>query len=756
MSKSTRALKNLLKKRILLFFFIVSGIINAQEVLTNYENQYNNTKLNSSERYEIAGKYAQALFFNHQKEKAFAILKENILASEKLKDGKHAAYLYCISAMNNRIENNSTTSKHDLQKAIYYSGRTNDYSTKGYVKYCEGWLNLRNNEDAKAVKNFIEALKFFDKSPETPVVLTRMTSVYNQLTGIYSRWDDYELQEKYSKLALEVAKKQDNPNLIFAAYMSIGYMYEQKFMQNNKNIYTRDLAEKYYSKAIDTYYKNKKEMITPTDLSFVAINLANLYLNFYPKTYQNKVVTYAELAKEIGIETDQANHVAAANGILADLALQKNDIQTAKNYLLQSVIKVNENAIPDKNILQSLYLSLSEIEVKEGNFKEALRFHKLYTSMYKEIYDNEQAQISKRLEAQFDKERQQQQMIRMQLETEKKEQQIQLMHSLGIQQKQELENTKLSENFQRKQLKLSRLEADKRSQELTISQQNLKLSNLENKNRKDELVNYIAELNFKNKLNNYYIFSIVVFIVLLALLLYALKQRNKHLKQREELHNLEIEQERQNSKISTLTALLDGQEQERTRLARDLHDGLGGLLSGTKIQLTHLNEKIDENSKIDMEKSIHQLDGAVDELRRVAHNLMPDLLLKYGLEEALKEYAIRMANEQLDIDVQFLRFTNSLNKENQLFVYRIIQELVNNAIKHAHAEQIIIQLVEDDTNYTVTVEDDGKGFDVNNTKLTQSAGLHNIQSRIQFLKGHLNIHSEIDLGTTIEFQFPKQ
>ena len=755
MLNNRAAFKSTLFKLIFFCLFFLSTSLQAQEVLTNFETQYYNTKANSAERYEITGKYVQALFYNNQKEKGFKILNQNIESAQKLADGKHAAYLYSISAMNNRIEDNLNASNQDLQKAIYYSNRTNDLSTKGYVKYSEGWLNLRNNEDAKAVKNFIEALKFYDKAKVTPVVLTRMTSVYNQLTGIYSRWDEYELQEKYSKLALDVALKQDNPNIIFASYMSIGYLYEQKFMQNNKNISVRDLSEKYYINAIDTYYKNKKEMITPTDLSFVAINLANLYLNFYPKTYQDKVVKYAELAKEIAAQTNQADHVAAANGILAELALQKNDVHTAKNYLLNSLIKVNENAVPDKNILQSLYLSLSDIEAKEDNYKEALRYYKLYTSMYKEIYDNEQAQISKRLEAQFNKERQQQQLIRMQLETEKKEQQIQLMHSLGIQQKQELENTKLSEEFQRKQLKLTRLESDKRSQELTISEQNLKLSKLENKNRKDELVNYITELNFKNKLNKYYIFSIVFFIVLLALLLYALKQRNKHLKQREALYQLEIEQERQNSKISTLTALLDGQEQERARLARDLHDGLGGLLSGTKIQLTHLNEKIDDHSKKDMAKSIHQLDGAVDELRRVAHNLMPDLLLKYGLEEALKEYAIRVSNEHLDIDVQFLSYTNSLDKENQLLVYRIIQELVNNAIKHAHAEQIIIQFVEDETNYTVTVEDDGKGFDLNNTKLTQSAGLHNIQSRVQFLKGNLNIHSEIDLGTSIEFHFPK-
>ena len=241
----------------------------------------------------------------------------------------------------------------------------------------------------------------------------------------------------------------------------------------------------------------------------------------------------------------------------------------------------------------------------------------------------------------------------------------------------------------------------------------------------------------------------------MRLLLYALKQRNNRLKQREELYQLEIDKERQNSKISTLTALLEGQEQERERLARDLHDGLGGLLSGTKIQLTQLNDTINNETKSKLTQSIQQLDGAVDELRRVAHNLMPDLLLNYGLEEALKEYAIRMSNSTLDLDVQFLSYTKTLHQDTQLLVYRIIQELVNNSIKHAQPSQIIIQFVEDETAYSVTVEDDGIGFEIEEAKKRQSAGLYNIQSRIQFLKGTLNIHSEKNMGTSIEFQFPK-
>jgi len=159
--------------------------------------------------------------------------------------------------------------------------------------------------------------------------------------------------------------------------------------------------------------------------------------------------------------------------------------------------------------------------------------------------------------------------------------------------------------------------------------------------------------------------------------------------------------------------------------------------------------------KDDMQKSIQQLDTAVEELRRVAHNLMPDLLYRFGLQEALQDYAARMSNDFLDIDVQFLHYKNQLTKEQQLLVYRIVQELVNNSIKHADPKQIIIQIVEEADSYCITVEDDGLGFDIKQIKGNQSAGLYNIQSRIDFLKGRFSIQSEINLGTSVEVLFPK-
>lgn len=303
------------------------------------------------------------------------------------------------------------------------------------------------------------------------------------------------------------------------------------------------------------------------------------------------------------------------------------------------------------------------------------------------------------------------------------------------------------EENQRERLKFSELESEKRAQQL-------RLSKLETEQKNNDISNYKKLLTFKEKINTYSIIFIIISIALIILLLYAYKQRAKSMKQRDELHALAMEKEKQNSKISTLTALLEGQEQERGRLARDLHDGLGGLLSGTKLQLSYLNPHQSENIEEGISKSISQIDGAVDELRRVAHNLMPDLLMKYGLKVGVQEFASRMSNTALDIHTEFINYSNSLSEEKQLIVYRIIQELVNNAIKHAQTSEIIIQISEEENVLNLTVEDNGQGFDLKSFNLKKTAGIHNIESRVQFLKGTMNIRSEMNIGTSVELQIP--
>jgi two-component system, NarL family, sensor kinase len=208
--------------------------------------------------------------------------------------------------------------------------------------------------------------------------------------------------------------------------------------------------------------------------------------------------------------------------------------------------------------------------------------------------------------------------------------------------------------------------------------------------------------------------------------------------------------------ILAMDAIIQGQEMERSRMARDLHDGLGGMLSGIKLNLSAMkgNMIVHENDAQLFNKSIVQLDNAITEMRRVAHNMMPEALLKFGLTEAVQDYCDGI-NESNLVKIKFttIGFSQPLEKSTEVILYRIIQELSNNAIKHAAAKNIFIQLNKHEQGITLTVEDDGKGFDT--AQITKGAGLQNIQSRIDYLKGSMEINSKPGEGCSFTIEIPK-
>ncbi|CAI8788550.1 ATP-binding protein [Chryseobacterium sp. IT-36CA2] len=730
----------------LLFVFtliICPFFVQAQDVLSKLEREFKHASNNTAEQLNLAPRYATALFFHNRKPQSYQILETNISIARKQPDGKYATILYAVQAMNYRLDNKESESSKSLEMAKAYSLKTTSNEAKGYLQYAKGWILIRNNKTTDAVAAYLKAIEYYEDSPITSTLYGRLGNTAKELSAIYSDLNEYQLEEKYSKQFLLLASKQNDPNLIFDAYMRMGYVYEQKYTQDPSNTVFRNKTEQYYLQAIATFNKKKDAMLSGNSLSYAAINLANLYTGFD----SSKAMQYAQLANKVSLEIGDAIHIASSFGILAELALQDKNYDLAKSYFLKASMEIGKSPVRNHMIELSVLESLSRISEEQGNYKEALTYYKGYVDQYKSVYDQEKLDITKRLESQFDKERQEQKYIKLQLESDKKVQEIKLINILRAQREQVYNNLKLVEENQRERLKFSELESEKKEQQL-------RLAKLETQQKSDDINNYKKLLAFKEKINTYYIFFIIFFIILILLLLYAYKQRAKSLKRRDELHALAMEQEKQNSKISTLTALLEGQEQERGRLARDLHDGLGGLLSGTKHQLSYLNPHQSENMEEGISKSINQIDGAVEELRRVAHNLMPDLLMKYGLEVAIQEFASRISNNALEIHTEFINYSNSVYQEKQLIIYRIIQELVNNAIKHANTSEIIIQISEEENVLNITVEDNGQGFDPKSLDVRKTAGFHNIELRIQFLKGTMNITSERNIGTSIELQIP--
>jgi signal transduction histidine kinase len=213
--------------------------------------------------------------------------------------------------------------------------------------------------------------------------------------------------------------------------------------------------------------------------------------------------------------------------------------------------------------------------------------------------------------------------------------------------------------------------------------------------------------------------------------------------------NLKIQAERQ--AFERYRAIADTREGERSRIAKDLHDGIGGLLSGVRISLANIQSRLafQPDDELIFERSMDMLDGSMQELRRVAHAMSPPSLEVFGLKTALRDY-IETANSMKTVKTIFQTIGDErrFEKEHELIIYRVIQELINNVLKHAQATECLVQVSYLSDYLSITVEDNGKGFDM--SKESNGMGWSNIRQRVEFLKGTLDLHSSASSGTSVQ------
>lgn len=224
--------------------------------------------------------------------------------------------------------------------------------------------------------------------------------------------------------------------------------------------------------------------------------------------------------------------------------------------------------------------------------------------------------------------------------------------------------------------------------------------------------------------------------------------------QNEELNKRKINELESNRKIESISSMLQGQEEERERIARDLHDSLGGLLSTVKLHFDALQAKTPEISQQkEYNKAYNLLDAACNEVRTISNNMQPGALLKMGIVPAIKDLVNRIESEDTP-HIEFIHFGALHNVPTgvTLHIFRIVQELLYNCIKHAHAREILIQLIRNEEDIEIMVEDDGRGFDPNEVR--KGMGTENVAARVNYLKGEISIHSEKGVGTTTTITIP--
>ena len=242
--------------------------------------------------------------------------------------------------------------------------------------------------------------------------------------------------------------------------------------------------------------------------------------------------------------------------------------------------------------------------------------------------------------------------------------------------------------------------------------------------------------------------GIALLVGLIVLIVY-LNRRNKLLNE-QRLSILEKERE-----TDILRGMVAGEEQERLRIARDLHDGLGALMATIKMRISALGHELPElNEQENYQTAEALVDEAYHSVREVSHNMVPGSIRKFGLEQAIAH--ICESIEQTHplkityIPYQIDQLDNDLIATN---VYRITQELLQNTLKHAEATEVIVQLTLEDHLFMI-VEDNGKGFEMPHLSDHSGLGLGSVRSRVLFLNGTLEVDSTPGEGTTFSIDIP--
>jgi signal transduction histidine kinase len=568
---------------------------------------------------------------------------------------------------------------------------------------------------------------------------------YNRyLAYIYAYQSRYDSMLHYSKASLEISRARKDTFNIGVSLFNIGEAY--KFLSDYENglQYTLDavrildgkgytnieanlygglqgtyLMLKQYDKAIEYGAKAVEIGRKLTDKSSLVSSLANM-ANCYGelKKFTEAKKMYAEaisIAKKIFSKSIEAMCYEG----LADIALKENQLSLLKTYAdhalsLHFETGNNFGIMASKQALAIYYLSTK-------NFTESGKFaNEALDIASTENYLEAKAEVLSTLSAISFAVNDFKSGFNYGDESDKITESI---FTESVAQKDAQSRVKYE--TEKKEIQIKQLEAEKKVHQLTISRKNT--------------LNYILIGG-----------AAVLFII--SLLLYS-NYKKKQTLQQQRINELEKEKQ-----LTATEAVLKGEEQERTRLAKDLHDGLGGMLSGIKYSLNNMKGNLimtPDNAQA-FERSMDMLDSSIQEMRRVAHNMMPEALVKFGLDTALKDFSTEINRSgALQVSYQSLGMENAtIDQTTAITAYRIVQELINNTMKHASARTAIVQVTKSNEQLTITVEDDGKGFDTANLRQSTGIGWTNIQSRIEYLKGRLDIQSDPGKGSSVHIELP--
>ncbi|MGG5599584.1 tetratricopeptide repeat-containing sensor histidine kinase [Myroides sp. C8-3] len=595
---------------------------------------------------------------------------------------------------------------------------------------------------------------------------------YLLLSEYWSQTDS--LKSRQALNAVLSSQKKTLTEGVLAYYQAVFYSH-----QGNKTT-----ALKHYESAINSLEKD------PTNIDLLIKSLYNnAYIQVEDKGYDFMVKTLTEQCIPLSEKSKNKKLLAYSYTQLGLTFMSVGQFETAEEYHKKALEQLDE--IPQLNTIHLItYLNLvsnycykpdsksAEIYLKQAkkliehypNSQHYSNYYYQEAMYYTTVQDFEKALVSLEKGAKLAKERKQSKLLHMLyfrmynvylMQKDYHKAKLQLEHILQ-------ENILSREDVNRK-ITYTQLAAVndvlgnhkeaynwmKKSSTLSdsLQQQKLleKMNELEIEHQTADKKQTIAQLKKENELiakNKNLRISILGIALSLSLIITFLiyltyknqKKLNAQISISHQQDLLHIESER---KYEATKAVLRGEEQERQRIAQDLHDSMGGMLANIRMSISQENAPNSEDL-------LQNIDKSIVEMRRIARNLMPETLKNLGLEIALKELCESLSQKQFHIQFEAFGVTDNIPFKIQLSLYRIVQESISNVIKYAQANNVIVQISQHENTINLTIEDDGIGFDT--SKVVYGLGIKNIKSRTALMNGTVEILSEKGKGTTINVE----
>lgn len=576
----------------------------------------------------------------------------------------------------------------ELSKKINYNkGIAQSYNDLGIIFYDK-------KEYSKALEFYNNAIIIRNKLNDK----NGLASIYLKIGIVYESTGDYAKAIENSQKALSIYEELNNDYGITACMNNIAVL--------NFDIGNINEALDYYLKVVEI----RKRINDVSGLAGTYVNIAGIYVK---KNDNNEAIKHYLKSLDLCREIGDKYYLASNLNNLCVAYLNIKDYQNAQKAVNESYqLRVELN---NQSGLISCLKNMADINIELGNFKvaleklnEALKISKVinartelsplygsYSNYYEAIGDYRNALECQRLQFLYNDSLLNENMIN-------KISELQIKYAT---EKKDAENQKLIQENKLKELSI--------------------------------------ETSKKSKQNQLLIFINLIVILVLASIFIYYRNRQRYKNELIQSQNL---QEKLRFK-----AVVDSEEKERIRISKELHDGLGQLLSSAKLNISSLEDNIVKEDEYLLHNSLKIIDEAVGEVRSISHNLMPTALMNYGLIEAITELC-RRVNESKKIQINFDKenFDLKLLKETEIILYRIVQEIINNMIKHSNAEKINIELSNSEKTLKMCIKDNGVGFDTSEISKSKGIGWQNIYSRVSILNGTISISSQIGKGTEIE------